>query len=1593
MTETESPAPPVEPPVATPPRVRVFVSSPSDLGHERGLVRDLILALAREYRPYFDLSAVLWEEEALTAAQSFQAGLVRPAECEIVLVMLWTRLGTPLAEEPYGGMTGTEWEFVDAVEASARAGAPEVLVYRKQAPCLIDVNDAVRTREAVEERQRLEVFFQRHFFNPDGSFKRAFRQFEDDRALRELVEGQLRKLLNRRISIERRASGGAADWCGSPFRPERPFALADEPVFTGRETEVRELIARLERLRAGGQGLLLISGASGVGKSSLLHAGLLPRLLRPFLFAGVGGCRWCAPDLAGAQPLQALADALCAPAVLGDGLAGAGLDAVALARLLARDPELGATQVGIALDRLQGGEGGESRLALLCDPLDPLLASEDGAPSAVALAGVRALVALARSGRVWVIATLRDDALAGLADLPELAALVDADAWYPLAPIAPARIRQLVEIPARVAGIEHVDERDVAARGLVERLESDLAAVRHWPPLLELVLAELHHAAERREARRLAVADYHRLGGLEGLLRTRAERVWSGLDEAARAALPVLCRALLVLEGGEQRRPGSRDGDLATLSSHPQAMALLEALVAARLVVIERDPEGMAASSAPPPAFGFLAALRRLLAQSREEWLVRVGGWRDGRGADEAPAPVMTETESPPWAGGRAVVRLVHPVLARCWPVLRDWASAPEHARALRLRYRLSRQAWLWRRTDCNREYLLGEAGHAALADFVAAHGDELEALERDYLAHSRAHLLAQRRRNRWVRLTGLALLGLLLAASAAAYWAWDASRQATLNLQYSRLKEAAAAIALGNTPEAVGLAIGAAPYLPAAATDTLARAFTRNHLLAMAEAPGGDPEHALTPAFSDDGTWLATLSQTAGARLWRLRDGRFIAAGGLAPPGVGLEALRVSGGGEKVEVFGIGAAGVWRLPLETPRAPDWRCDGAPGGVRALAPDGRGLALTRVVDAGVAVCMVDLATPGRVRWQRVLHHAEIRSLDFSPDGALLVSASRDGRALLLDAASGVERARLPRGDTLDRPANRARFDHAGERVAVASADERVRLYGLDGRLLNTLGALERDGRTLRVHESAVRDLVFSPDDRFLVAVDDAGQVVRWTLANGAAEVLGHHGLSVERVELAAGDEEALVLSASLDKTARLWGLQTGRELAVFSHDGPVSGARFSRDGSRVLTYSARDGSARLWSVAPADGLSFRLEQDDHVWHLALAAPGDGSEVLMATAAFDGRVELWSHDRAHPEQAPRLLRRLQHAPEVRVRRVGFSPGARWLASAGFDGAARVWDLEGGGSCRAQVDPRCADPEATSCGGVHQVLFAPDGRWLLTAADVPETPLRLWDPADCSALPLPSAFAHDGHGVVAAAVGASADGALLVASGDAAGTLRVMRRDPGARWRRLCTLEAHQAAVTDLALAPDGSALASAGEDGRVALVELDGAGCTVPRLLDAGAGLVYAVGFAPDGEALVSAAQDGRAYLWTRAGAPLATLVGHRDRVYSAEFSPDGQWLLTAARDGELRLWRRPRRAQDAPLAAYLVLDAALGGVAYAHFSPDGNSLGAAYWENAAVWWRLWNESPAIDPAWVRVWGPERARLALIREAMRFQRGD
>jgi WD40 repeat protein len=1611
------------------PQVRIFVSSPSDLEHERALIKDIIEALAQEYLPYFKVQAILWEQEALTAAQSFQAGLVRPSECEIVLVMLWTRLGTPLADDPYGGMTGTEWEFVDAVEASARTGSPEVLVYRKNAPCLVDVNNAEVTREALADRHRLEEFFRAHFFNADGSFSRAFRQFSNDRMFRDLVETQLRKLLNRRISAERRLTSPQGDWRGSPFRVNRPFEFADNPVFTGREAETRELVTRLEALSGPGKGLLLVSGPSGVGKSSLIRAGLLPRLARPFLFPGISFCRWCLVDPDPDDPLLALALALTAPAMFGPALQGFGLDTPRLARLLATEPEVAADQVAAALAQLSeelanpaAGAGGRAQLAVVVDPLDPLF-SDPARPAAGSRSFATALRLLAAQDGIWVIASLRSDYLGQFQELPELAADLDEANWFRLRPPAAARIRQVIEIPARIANIEYEDLTHGLGRGLVDALEAEASLLEHWPPVLQQTLDALYRQAsapaEEGGAVRhpvLTLDNFRRLGGLPGSLIARANAFWEDLDPPLRAAMPTLYRALIALEGGGTAAPGIRAGDLRTLTDLPVVARLIERMIAARLVVADAREDLAGPSEYSPAPHRLADDLRRLWTQTQEEWRVRLGAKGGSRSdldlSDKAPTLATDEPEAPTdqdpvqhWRDYRSIASFIHPVLIERWQPVREWLAEPEHRRNLILRYQLSRQARLWRRTDSNREYLLGETGYASALDFATAHADELEPLERQYLEQSRQHLVLQRRRNRLARILGLTLVSLLILASSTAFWAWNASNDASLNFHRSQLKTAAVAIDRGNTAEAVRLALEAGPYLPEEATDTLSRTFIKNRLITLVTATSPTLAKPLGAAFSDDGQYLVTPASGGGAELWTLRGQRYHFDQPLFGPELEIHAVQVIGAGDPPLLLGIGKTGVWRLPATPGQAPAWTCGGRAQAPIAVAASRRYLALLHGEQRSRSLCVLDLEQPGEPLWDRLVHERGVRSLAFSPDGNLLVTASFDGTAKVIETLTGDERAVLPASGPLGRPAYHAEFDPAGKRVAVAWADDRIRIYDLKGRELAELGAIVRDGQKIRIHRSAVRKTAFAPGGKALVAVDEDGQVVRWDLETRQAQIFGHHELGVEQVQITSasdpGIHEPLVLTASLDDSIRLWGLWTGQGLAVMSHEGDVTEARFSRDQSRILSYSRQDGSARLWSVKPTETFALQFPGTDQVSHLAMAeiaesvAGGTDAATLLATAAHDGRVEVWRYHRPGDARPPQRLWNFGadgQGHRDRVRRVVFSPTARLLASAGSDGTARVWDLANGHECILTMTPDdqpCNRNGGADCPVVYQALFAPQGGWLLTTSSDPLRPVRLWDPHACAPLGESLPWEQGASGVKAAALTRGDDGRVWVATGDDAGEIRVLQVNDAGQWTQVCAGPWHRNSVNDLSFAPGGRQLVTASEDGRAALVSLAEGRCGEPRYLEPQGGAMTSARFAPDGEALVTATIDGNAQLWGADGSPLAQLSGHLARIATATFAPDGRWILTASRDGTVRLWPRPTAPLAQPLTAYLTLSAGLGSVSFASFSPDGNSIGAAYRNDATLIWEIWSEAQTPDRHLAAAWGPDRAHLALIQAAQRF----
>ena len=81
------------------PRLRVFVSSPGDVAEERLIAKRILDRLADEFAPVAKIESIFWEHEPLLATDTFQTQIIRPSETDIVVCILWSRLGTRLPQQ------------------------------------------------------------------------------------------------------------------------------------------------------------------------------------------------------------------------------------------------------------------------------------------------------------------------------------------------------------------------------------------------------------------------------------------------------------------------------------------------------------------------------------------------------------------------------------------------------------------------------------------------------------------------------------------------------------------------------------------------------------------------------------------------------------------------------------------------------------------------------------------------------------------------------------------------------------------------------------------------------------------------------------------------------------------------------------------------------------------------------------------------------------------------------------------------------------------------------------------------------------------------------------------------------------------------------------------------------------------------------------------------------------------------------------------------------------------------------------------------------------------------------------------------------
>ena len=226
---------------------------------------------------------VSWDDPHATAAmpanltpqEAINRGMPQPRDCDIVLVIFWARLGTPLPSEyvkPNGEryLSGTEWEYEDAIAAARMLGRPIVLLYRRSEKLKVAIDDPT-FEEKRSQFQLIELFFKR-LRNPDGSLGGSFHLYETASDFADL----LRKTLTHAIAGLLKPARQLASVGSAPAFQSRIEAFFDEylkaetgPVpFGGRGSELAALDTWLDDPQAPPR--CLVTAPAGRGKSALL---------------------------------------------------------------------------------------------------------------------------------------------------------------------------------------------------------------------------------------------------------------------------------------------------------------------------------------------------------------------------------------------------------------------------------------------------------------------------------------------------------------------------------------------------------------------------------------------------------------------------------------------------------------------------------------------------------------------------------------------------------------------------------------------------------------------------------------------------------------------------------------------------------------------------------------------------------------------------------------------------------------------------------------------------------------------------------------------------------------------------------------------------------------------------------------------------------------------------------------------------------------------------------------------------------------------------------------------------------------------------
>ncbi len=583
--------------------VKVFISSPSDVSEERDKARAIIARLQEHYAGRLKLLPVFWEDLPLNAGKPFQDGIEseisddKLIDIDVAVFILWSRLGTPLGptvtkKDGSNYLSGTEREFDLMLQAYIQSDRkrPKILVYIRDDKEFFDNLKGKPTNqcwEAIEQKRLLDNFVQEYFYDTDTKTNiRAFHEFDRPHTFSDRLRTHLRDLLDEFTNDSDRADNfWDVNEHGSPYRGLEVFEMEHAKIFRGRNHEICDIQQALRDQTKHGKAFLLLVGASGSGKSSLVRAGVIPTIMEYDLNEEVSQWRVAimTPNQSSKELCYGLASTLCGKNAMPE-LVINSQSIEDLGRGLSKDPDL-AYKLSLlnVIKRIENESSHKVKILLLIDQLEELFINPT-IKKTDAEAFIRAIRTLSESGSVCIIATLRSDFYYKVHQFPDLMYLKEGSGQKDILPPERASLRDIILEPAKLAGLKF-EENAKTKESLAEKILNDAMQNPAALPLVEYTLNELFK--NRSKEGLLSLKQYELLGGIEGAIGKRAEEVYSALSDRSKLLAPRLFRSLASINN--QGQFASRSISIKEIPKDDAINEVIDCYLESRMIITQKS--------------------------------------------------------------------------------------------------------------------------------------------------------------------------------------------------------------------------------------------------------------------------------------------------------------------------------------------------------------------------------------------------------------------------------------------------------------------------------------------------------------------------------------------------------------------------------------------------------------------------------------------------------------------------------------------------------------------------------------------------------------------------------------------------------------------------------------------------------------------------------------------------------------------------------------------------------------------------------------------------------------------------------------------